>query len=215
MTSTSREWDSSAYHRLSGPQLSWGRKVLARVQLRGDETLLDAGCGSGRLPFKGAFDGIFSTATFHWVLDHDRLFRSLHGALRSGGWLRAQCGGGPNLERLRKRMAGLAASPKYARFLGGFAEPWTYSDAETAAERLRRAGFQHVETSLEPALTLLDNAERYCEFIRAAIVHRHLQRIPEAGLRDEFVQELTRQAAEDDPLYSLDYWRLNLSGDVA
>lgn len=45
----SREWNSSAYHRLSGPQVSWGKKVLSRLRLRGDEVILDAGCGTGRL----------------------------------------------------------------------------------------------------------------------------------------------------------------------
>src|SRR5437879_12509269 len=49
MKSTSREWNSAVYHRLSGPQLSWGKKVLSRLRLRGDETVLDAGCGTGRL----------------------------------------------------------------------------------------------------------------------------------------------------------------------
>lgn len=45
---TSREWNSSVYHRLSGPQVSWGKKVLSRLKLRGDEVVLDAGCGTGR-----------------------------------------------------------------------------------------------------------------------------------------------------------------------
>ena len=44
-----REWNSSEYHRLSQPQVSWGKKVLARLQLRGDELVLDAGAGTGRL----------------------------------------------------------------------------------------------------------------------------------------------------------------------
>ena len=38
-----REWNSSEYHRLSQPQVSWGKKVLSRLRLRGDELLLDAG----------------------------------------------------------------------------------------------------------------------------------------------------------------------------
>lgn len=29
--------------------MSWGQKVLSRLKLRGDEVLLDAGCGTGRL----------------------------------------------------------------------------------------------------------------------------------------------------------------------
>ena len=49
MKSTSREWNSAIYHRLSGPQVSWGKKVLSRLRLRGDEVVLDAGCGTGRL----------------------------------------------------------------------------------------------------------------------------------------------------------------------
>ncbi len=44
-----REWNAATYHRVSGPQVSWGKKVLSRVQLKGDELLLDAGCGTGRL----------------------------------------------------------------------------------------------------------------------------------------------------------------------
>lgn len=43
------EWDATAYDKLSDPQFSWGMKLLATLTLRGDETVLDAGCGSGRL----------------------------------------------------------------------------------------------------------------------------------------------------------------------
>jgi len=258
----SHEWDATAYHRLSGPQVSWGKKVLSTLKLRGDEFLMDAGCGTGRLtaellqhlpegrvvgvdvsqnmlatardhlhlhfrdhvyfvaadlqnlPFERAFDGIFSTAAFHWVPDHLRLFRSLFIALRPGGWLRAQCGGGPNLARLRARMDALMAAPKCAPFFSRFRNPWVYNDADTAAELLRQAGFVDIETSLEPAQTVLENAEIYSEFVRSVIVRRPLEEIPEPPLRAEFVAELARQAANDDPPFSLDYWRLKLSGNV-
>ncbi len=43
------DWDARAYHRVAAPQEEWGREVLARLELRGDETVLDAGCGSGRV----------------------------------------------------------------------------------------------------------------------------------------------------------------------
>jgi trans-aconitate 2-methyltransferase len=46
---SAREWNSEVYHRLSGPQGRWGDKVLSRLRLRGDEVVLDAGCGTGRL----------------------------------------------------------------------------------------------------------------------------------------------------------------------
>jgi len=264
---SSREWNSDVYHRLSGPQVSWGKKVLSRLRLRGDEVVLDAGCGTGRLtaelldalprgrvvgidlshnmlrsahehlahskppanpvpnpvpnlvlcdllhlPFVGSFDGVVSTAAFHWVLDHDRLFANLHRALVPGGWLEAQCGGGPNVVGVRKRANELAATAKFAPFFAGFREPWLFQNAESAAQALLRAGFVEVETSIEAAPTILDGAGQYNEFVRNIILRRHLGNIPSEELRAEFMAELTHRASEDDPPFSLDYWRLNLRG---
>jgi len=79
---------------------------------------------------------------------------------------------------------------------------------------MREAGFVQVETSLEPAPTVLEDLDSYSEFVRTVILRLHLQEIPDSSLRSEFVEELAQQAALDDPPFSLDYWRLNLSGRV-
>jgi trans-aconitate 2-methyltransferase len=42
-------WDAKTYQQVSDPQVIWGRDVIAGARLRGDETLLDAGCGTGRV----------------------------------------------------------------------------------------------------------------------------------------------------------------------
>jgi trans-aconitate 2-methyltransferase len=47
--SATRDWDASSYHRVSIPHEEWARSILDRLPLRGDETVLDAGCGSGRV----------------------------------------------------------------------------------------------------------------------------------------------------------------------
>jgi trans-aconitate 2-methyltransferase len=44
-----RTWDGRSYDRISGPMEALGLAVLARLELAGDETVLDAGCGSGRI----------------------------------------------------------------------------------------------------------------------------------------------------------------------
>jgi SAM-dependent methyltransferase len=122
--SAPHEWDAEAYQRLSDPQFAWGLRVLERLPLEGGETVIDAGCGSGRLTGVLAqrlprghviavdrstnmieearrrlaelgdrvtfvcadlttfvsdvpVDAVFSTATFHWLHDHDRLFASI------------------------------------------------------------------------------------------------------------------------------------------
>ncbi len=258
--SAEREWNSEVYHRLSSPQVSWGKKVLSRLKLNGDEWVLDAGCGTGLLtaellealprgrvvgidlsqnmlstarahlaqefgsrlrllacdllylPFKRVFHAVVSTAAFHWVPDHDQLFRNLHDVLVPGGCLEAQCGGGPNIARLRDRANVLATTPTFARYFVGFREPWLFEDAQEAAQRLRNAGFADVETSLEAAPTVLDDAAHYNEFVRNIVLRRHLENIPGAEQRDQFMAILTEQAAQDDPPFLLDYWRLNLHG---
>ncbi len=45
----SRDWDAATYDRISDPQLEWAREQLQRLRLSGEEVVLDAGCGSGRV----------------------------------------------------------------------------------------------------------------------------------------------------------------------
>jgi trans-aconitate 2-methyltransferase len=52
MNTGAREWDADTYDRVSDPQFEWGLEVLERLELCGDETVLDAGCGSGRVTAK-------------------------------------------------------------------------------------------------------------------------------------------------------------------
>jgi len=47
--SGTRDWDASTYDRVSAPQVEWAAGVVERLDLRGDEIVLDAGCGSGRV----------------------------------------------------------------------------------------------------------------------------------------------------------------------
>ena len=168
-------------------------------------------CDLLHLPFRRVFDVIVSTAAFHWVLDHDLLFKNLHDALVRGGWLEAQCGGGPNLLRLRERANALMAE-RFAPYFAGFREPWLFEDAEGAAAKLSRAGFTEVETSVEAAPTVLEDANHYREFVRNIIFRHHLEKLPSEDLQAEFIDTLTDLAMKDDPPFELDYWRVNLRG---
>jgi trans-aconitate 2-methyltransferase len=246
-----KDWDAASYHRLSEPQFEWGRDVLARIELRGDERALDVGCGTGRLtlelirrlprgsvvaldqsaamasqararlerivradaaalPFVSAFDLVFSTATFHWVPDHDRLFASLFTALRPGGRLVAQCGGGPNLARLYERADALMLRQEFAPHFTGWRRPWNFADAETAIRRLEAAGFANATASTRPAPVSFPDASSYGAFIRTVCIRPHLSLLP-AALHEGFIDALAAGAATDTPAFTLDYWRLDMT----
>ncbi|HET9346864.1 MAG TPA: methyltransferase domain-containing protein [Candidatus Limnocylindrales bacterium] len=51
MSTTPRDWDGAAYDSVANPQARWGVAVVERLveRLAGDERVLDAGCGSGRV----------------------------------------------------------------------------------------------------------------------------------------------------------------------
>lgn len=252
------DWNAGTYHRVSAPQVSWGRKVLGRLALRGDETVVDAGCGPGRLTAElldrlphgrviavdaspamlevaarelerygdrvelvhcdllaldmdSIADVVVSTATFHWVLDHPALFARLHRALKPGGLLHAQCGAKGNLDRIRSRARRILETPEFRPFLATFTPPWEYADPQTTAERLRAAGFVEVDTGSEDALTLFDGEPDYREFLATVIMRPYLAELPDDRLRERLLDAMCREAVDDEPPWSLDYVRLNMS----
>ena len=199
--------------RLVAIDRSWNMLMTARANLRpvfGDRAAF-AQVSLPHLPFANWADLVFSTATFHWIKDHDALFTNILRALRPGGRLMAQCGGGPNLVRAHALAEQLMHAAPFADYFGDWPGPWEFADAETTADRLQRAGFAGIETSLEEAPTMLATEADYREFVTTVIYHPHLERLPDAGLKQEFIDRVTALSARENPPFTLDYWRLNIS----
>jgi trans-aconitate 2-methyltransferase len=242
-----RDWDGASYDRISGPMEALGLEVLARLELKGDEVVLDAGCGSGRiaqalaqrlphgrviavdqspsmvdaarkrlgpefdvrvadlldLDLGEPLDAILSTATFHWIADHERLFGELHTALRRGGRLVAQCGGEGNIEVLRGKVGAVLAREPYAAHFLDWRPPWNYAGAGETRERLLSAGFASAECRLMPAPRQPDHPR---EFLSTIVLGPHVQRLPEE-LRERFMDDALSVLGE--PMV-VDYVRLNI-----
>jgi trans-aconitate 2-methyltransferase len=194
----------------SAAAMTVGRGLLAPATVAGTRVWLVRADASA-LPLERSIDAIFSTATLHWVLDHPRLFGSIHAALKPGGRFVAQCGGGPNVARLRGRAARLLQEEGFSSAREAFRDPWNFADAETTAARLRDAGFVDVETSVESTPIVQRDADAFREFVRHVVCGPYLAAMPDDSQRALFVERLTALAAGDDPPYELDYWRLNMA----
>lgn len=247
-----REWDAASYQRISVPHEEWAEAVLERLPLRGDETVLDAGCGTGRvtrmlverlpegrviavdgseamvekvrevlrpndlalvadlaaLELDEPVDEIVSSAVFHWIHDHDELFRRMRAALVPGGRLAAQCGGEGNIDAFRRAGKAVTEREPYAPHFEDFGDLWFYAGAEETEARLRAAGFEAVRCWLEPWRV---TPPEPVEFTRTIMLSGHIDRLP-AELRDPFVADVIAEAGE--PL-TLDYVRLNIEAVAA
>ncbi len=239
------DWNASTYDRVADPQTRWGAEVLERLSLRGDETVLDAGCGTGRvtelllarlprgkvvaldfsaamlgeargrlagfgdqvtfveadlgrpLPLSQPVDAVLSTATFHWVPDHDALFANLASVLRPGGWLVAQCGGFGNVATLLR--VALEVAP-------GFTRQHNFQTPEATAARLEACGFTEIQTWLSEAPTRFDAGAPFEAFLETVCLRTYLNELPPHA-REPFVREVAARMPE--PV--LDYVRLNIT----
>jgi trans-aconitate 2-methyltransferase len=247
VSSEVQDWDGARYDRLADPQARWGRTVLEWLELDGTETVLDAGCGSGRvtqellsrlpggrvvaldgsasmleqarvrlsgdqrvhfvmsdlleldrtaLGADAPVDAVFSTATFHWVTDHDRLFANLAGVLRPGGQLVAQCGARGNIERLIRTVRSLGAQR---------AGSWEYASAEETTARLRRAGFTDMNVWTHPEPTPFPPGAALADFLETVCLREHLATLPPQERRP-----FAERVAEALPEPVIDYVRLNI-----
>jgi trans-aconitate 2-methyltransferase len=252
MNTGAREWDAETYDAVSDPQFEWGREVLERLELRGDEIAVDAGCGSGRvtaelverlprgrvtavdgseamvekarerlgdradylvsdlleLELEEPVDLAFSTATLHWIADHDRLFKRLRTALRPGGRLVAQCGGHGNVAAHTQAIAAVATRPEFGQHLTQAKGLWNFATPEETEPRLRAAGFADVRCWLQPKPV---QPERPLEFISTVTLGPILDQLPEEK-RQPFAEAVL--AESEQPLV-LHYVRLNIEAVAA
>jgi trans-aconitate 2-methyltransferase len=248
-----RAWDGRSYDRISGPMEALGREVLQRLVLAGDETVIDAGCGSGRitqallgrlpegrviavdsspsmiaaaaqrlgrdgrqdgrlqlrladlleLELDERADAVLSTATFHWIADHARLFARLRALLRDGGQLVGQCGGAGNITKLRARVRPVQERDPYAEHFDGWQTPWNYADPDSTRKRLLDAGFAQAGCWLHEAPR---RPEHPREFLSTIVLGPHVQQLPEQ-LREPFMDEVMAELGQ--PVV-VDYVRLNI-----
>jgi len=119
-------------------------------------------------------DAIVSTATLHWVTDHDRLWARLARALRPGGVLEVQCGGKGNIDRVREVIEAVARD--VAPELVGWS-PWVFAGPQETERRLRGGGLHQCPVLVAGA----PDASRGRGWVRANVDPPGAPRSPASG----------------------------------
>ena len=154
-----------------------------------------------RLPLRLPVDAILSTAAFHWIADHDRLFANLAAAMRPGGVLAAQCGGSGNIASVREVL-------KYTG--DGWLGPWFFATPDETRDRLLACGFTNVRTWLAADPVRFHSSSELERFLATVILGPHLERLAPEG-RGAFVEQVAARL----PNRTIDYVRLNIVAMLA
>jgi trans-aconitate 2-methyltransferase len=148
------------------------------------------------IPIDGHVDAVVSVAAFHWISDHDKLFRNLARVLRPGGQLVTDCGGQGNVVRIMAAIEDV---------LGESPPIWNFAGVEETQRRLERAGFTDIDVALRPDPARLDQAAQFESYMATVVLGAHLERLPESE-RAGFVRAVVERLPE--PV--VDYVRLTI-----
>jgi len=202
-------FDGKKYEQASTHQKEWGTKLIAELALRGDERVLDLGCGDGALTlrlaellprgkvvgidasqsmidaarpkerdnlrfllmdidalaFNERFDLVFSNAALHWVKDHRRLLKNLHGVLAAGGRLRFNFAGDGNCSRFFKVVREAMALAEFRAYFTGFAWPWYMPSVDDYLALIEASGLYEARVWGENADRRFPNEEAMIQWI--------------------------------------------------
>jgi trans-aconitate 2-methyltransferase len=194
--------------RVLGVDTSAAMVEAARRRFAGDPRVRVAHRDILELEVEEPVDVIFSTATFHWIQDHERLFDRLARILKPGGWLVAQCGGKGNIARTLAVTEQVMGEDRFGGFFTDWEETWHFADPETTRTRLEAAGFEEVDTWLHDEHAEFSSVDELARFLKTVVLRSHLMVLPETE-RDPFAAAVAERLAERGTLV-VDYVRLNM-----
>jgi len=165
-------FEGRKYEEFSQHQREWGNKLISELRLKGNETVLDLGCGNAlttgelaervpkgkvigvdwsssmldvarshkienrienmelmlidinKISFNNKFDIVFSNATLHWILNHEKLLENIYSALKNRGFMRIQFGADGNCPHFIETLKEVIELFEFKKYFENFKWPW-------------------------------------------------------------------------------------------
>lgn len=239
-------WNAQDYAENSTNQYQWAEELIPKLNLTGNETVLDIGCGDGKvtallatylphgkvvgidsseemvtlarknfpqdkhdnlsflrmdareLTFREQFDVAFSSASLHWIIDHQTVLVGVRESLDTHGRLLFQMAGKGNAQEIIAVLQEMISEDTCEPYFKNFTFPYGFYGPEEYTVWLREAGFKPERVELLPKTMKLKGKEGLAGWIRTTWLP-FTERVP-ASLRDSFIEEVANRYIAAYPL---------------
>jgi len=254
---TKNLFDGRRYEESSQHQRGWGNKLINELKLKGNEKILDLGCGNGlttrelaervpegkvvgvewsdsmletaethktenmefmlldinKISFNCEFDVVFSNATLHWILDHEKLLENIYSAMKYGGFMRVQFGADGNCPNFIETSKEVIEFYEFKKYFKNFVWPWYMPKINEYGKLLSKTGFKNYNAWGENIEHYFPDEKTMIGWIEQPSIIPFLAVLPK-DLKDLFkgmvVEKMIKRTKQADEKYHEIFSRINV-----
>ncbi len=201
---------------LSKKIISFGSKVIA---IDSSSDFVEAAKKNGvdayhinghNIPYNKQFDGVFSNAALHWMLDPDSVINGVAKSLKPGGRFVAEFGGIGNVKKIIKSIKKEFRSQGFQNF---YNDPWYFPTVEEYKSKLEKYNFLIREIELFDRPTKLPSDVGKWLDVFADPFFRNLDNRSKVKMKNNIIKDLSKEIRDSSGVWWADYVRIRFVAD--
>jgi len=167
------------------------------------------------IDFEDKFDIIISNATLHWVLDHKKLIKNCHTALKESGVVRFNFAGDGNCSNLISVIRDIMNNEEYKEYFADFKWPWYMPTTDAYRRLLTINNFREIRIWDENADRYFKDVDEMIDWIDQPAIVPFITRINDSkkmGFRKAVIDKMVSITREEDGRCFETFRRINIHG---